>query len=201
MQFNGWIVSPLAAHRETVPLSEVWNTYFGTSDTSDVLLITPSLSPSNLQCQKVPQYNFPQEKQLSWYFWLKFLLPLQFHFLVSYTLSFFTPEWITLWQWKNSILFQKFSNKWKAPKLKNKLHRLSFVVTVKTDMKPSSNWKWTWLSGDEIQLISISLERGKNLGGQSLHTKSIHWSLMIFILKYRQLTHISNALGKEYPLT
>lgn len=84
MEFNGWIVSPLAAHREMVQFSEVWNTYFGTSDTSDILLITLPLSPSNLQCQKGSQYNFPQEKQLPWYFWLKFLLPLQFHFLISF---------------------------------------------------------------------------------------------------------------------
>lgn len=55
MQFNGWIVSPPAAHREMVQFSEVWNTYFGTSDTSDILLITLPLSPSNLQCQKGSQ--------------------------------------------------------------------------------------------------------------------------------------------------
>lgn len=125
MQFNGWIVSPLTVHREMVQFSEVWNTYFGTSDTSDILLITLPLSPSNLQCQKGSRYNFPQEKWLLWHFWLKFLLPLPFHFLISFCIihtSFSTPEQTTVWQWKNTILFQKINNKWKAPELKNKIN-------------------------------------------------------------------------------
>lgn len=62
MKFNGWIVSPVTAHRETAQFSEAWSTFFGTSDTSDVLLITLPLGPSNLQYWKGSQYNFPQEQ-------------------------------------------------------------------------------------------------------------------------------------------
>lgn len=58
MQFNGWIVSPVTARREAVQFSEVWNTFFGTSDTSD----TPPSGPiQSAVSERIPIQFSPRE--------------------------------------------------------------------------------------------------------------------------------------------
>lgn len=172
-----------------------------------ILLIPLPLGPSNLQYQKGSRFNFPQEKQFLWHFWLKFLLPLHFLFLklfrVIHTAIFHSRAACTLAV--KEQLFQEFNNnKWKVPKLKKKKNDTdclnASVEAMKSTKKSASNWKWTQLSGDEIQFIGNSLERGKKLWGWSLHTKKISWSLMILTLKHRQLLLTSRVLGKEYHL-